>query len=42
MDATTGYTYTPNPDLKPETVTSMEIGVEQQVGSGTLLRATDL
>lgn len=36
----TGYTYTPNPDLKPETVTSWEIGVEQQVGSGTLLRAT--
>lgn len=36
----TGYTYAPNPDLKPETVTSMEIGVEQQVGSGTLLRAT--
>lgn len=37
---TTGYTYTPNPDLKPETVTSWELGVEQQVGSGTLLRAT--
>ncbi|MDP2786381.1 MAG: TonB-dependent receptor [Sulfurimicrobium sp.] len=36
----TGYTFTPNPDLKPETVTSMEIGIEQQVGSGTLLRAT--
>lgn len=36
----TGYTYTPNPDLKPETVTSMELGIEQQVGSGTLLRAT--
>lgn len=36
----TGYTYTPNPDLKPETVTSMELGVEQQVGSATLLRAT--
>lgn len=36
----TGYTYTPNPTLKPETVTSWEIGVEQQVGSGTLLRAT--
>jgi len=36
----TGYTYTPNPDLKPETVTSWELGVEQQVGSGTLLRAT--
>lgn len=36
----TGYTYTPNPDLKPETVTSWEIGAEQQVGSGTLLRAT--
>lgn len=37
---TTGYSYTPNPDLKPETVTSWELGVEQQVGSGTLLRAT--
>lgn len=37
---TTGYTYTPNPDLKPETVTSWEIGIEQQAGSGTLLRAT--
>src|SRR5574340_1334621 len=37
---TTGYTYQPNPDLKPETVTSGEVGVEQQVGSGTLLRAT--
>lgn len=36
----TGYTYTPNPDLKPETVTSWELGVEQQAGSGTLLRAT--
>lgn len=36
----TGYTYTPNPLLKPETVTSWEIGVEQQVGSNTLLRAT--
>ncbi len=36
----TGYSYTPNPDLKPETVTSAEIGVEQQVGVGTLLRAT--
>jgi len=36
----TGYTYTPNPDLKPETVTSWEIGVEQQVGRGTQLRAT--
>lgn len=37
---TTGYAYTPNPDLKPETVTSWELGVEQQVGRGTLLRAT--
>ena len=37
---TTGYTYQPNPDLKPETVTSWELGVEQQVGGGTLLRAT--
>ena len=37
---TTGYTYQPNPDLKPETVTSWELGVEQQVGRGTLLRAT--
>jgi len=36
----TGYTYTPNPDLKPETVTSMELGAEQQLGSATLLRAT--
>lgn len=36
----TGYTYTPNPDLKPETVTSLEFGIEQQVGNGTLLRAT--
>lgn len=36
----TGYTYAPNPDLKPETVTSMEIGVEQQLGHNTLLRAT--
>ena len=36
----TGYTYTPNPTLKPETVTSWEIGVEQQMGSNTLLRAT--
>jgi len=36
----TGYSYTPNPDLKPETVTSWEIGVEQQMGSNTLLRAT--
>lgn len=37
---TTGYTYTPNPDLKPETVTSWELGLEQQVASDTLLRAT--
>lgn len=36
----TGYTFTPNPTLKPEIVTSWEIGVEQQVGAGTLLRAT--
>ncbi|MDP2156060.1 MAG: TonB-dependent receptor, partial [Sulfuricella sp.] len=36
----TGFSFTPNPDLKPETVTSWELGVEQQVGSGTLLRAT--
>ena len=36
----TGYSYTPNPDLKPETVTSWEIGVEQQMGGNTLLRAT--
>ncbi|MDP1997241.1 MAG: TonB-dependent receptor, partial [Gallionella sp.] len=36
----TGYSYTPNPDLKPETVTSWEVGVEQQVGGDTLLRAT--
>lgn len=37
---TNGYTYTPNPALKPELVTSWEIGVEQQMGSDTLLRAT--
>ncbi len=36
----TGYTYTPNPTLKPEIVTSWEIGVEHQLGSNTLLRAT--
>lgn len=36
----TGYTFTPNPTLKPEIVTSWELGVEQQVGDGTLLRAT--
>lgn len=36
----TGKVYLPNPDLKPETVTSWEIGAEQQVGRGTLLRAT--
>ncbi len=37
---TTGYTFTPNPGLKPETVTSWELGVEQRLQSGTLLRAT--
>lgn len=36
----TGYTFSPNPDLKPETVTSWEVGAEQKVGAGTLLRAT--
>ena len=36
----TGYTYTPNPALKPETVTTWEIGVEHQLKSDTLLRAT--
>lgn len=36
----TGKIYEPNPDLKPETVTSWEVGAEQQVGTGTLLRAT--
>lgn len=36
----TGKVYLPNPDLKPETVTSWELGAEQQVGAGTLLRAT--
>lgn len=36
----TGYSYQPNPDLKPETVISWELGAEQMVGSGTLLRAT--
>ena len=34
------YTYIPNPDLKPETVKSWEIGIEQQLRGGTLLRAT--
>lgn len=37
---TTGYTFTPNPGLKPETVTSWELGVEQRLQTGTLLRAT--
>lgn len=37
---TTGYTFTPNPDLKPETVTSWELGTEQRLQTGTLLRAT--
>lgn len=36
----TGKIYEPNPDLKPETVTSWEVGAEQQLGTGTLLRAT--
>ncbi len=36
----TGYTFSPNPDLKPETLTSWEIGAEQQFGRGTLLRVT--
>lgn len=36
----TGYSYEPNPDLKPETVTSWELGIEKQLGRGTLLRAT--
>ncbi len=36
----TGYTFTPNPGLKPETVTSWELGVEQRLRTGTLLRAT--
>jgi iron complex outermembrane receptor protein len=36
----TGYTFSPNPDLKPETLTSWEIGAERKVGAGTLLRAT--
>ena len=36
----TGYTFSPNPDLKPETVTSWEIGAERKVGAATLLRAT--
>ncbi len=34
-----GKTYIPNPDLKPETVTSWEAGAEQRFGA-TLLRAT--
>lgn len=37
---TSGKTYVPNPDLRPETVTSWEAGIEQQAGEGTLLRAT--
>jgi iron complex outermembrane receptor protein len=37
---TTGYTFTPNPGLKPETVTSWELGGEQRLQGGTLLRAT--
>jgi iron complex outermembrane receptor protein len=36
----TGYSFTPNPDLKPETVTAWELGVEQRLHNGTLLRAT--
>lgn len=35
-----GKVYLPNPDLKPETVTSWELGAEQQLGAGMLLRAT--
>lgn len=37
---TTGYVFNPNPDLKPETVTSWELGFEQKLPSGTFLRAT--
>ncbi len=36
----TGKTYLPNPDLKPETVTSWELGMEQPFGAGALFRAT--
>ncbi len=36
----TGYTFDPNPDLKPETLTSWEVGAERRIGGGTLLRAT--
>lgn len=35
-----GLTFVPNPDLKPETLTAWELGAEQRVGRGTLLRAT--
>lgn len=36
----TGYTFNPNPDLKPETVASWEVGIEHKLAGGTLLRAT--
>ena len=35
-----GKTYVPNPNLKPETVKSWEIGVEKRFGAGMLFRAT--
>jgi iron complex outermembrane receptor protein len=36
----TGLVYQPNPDLKPEVVTSWDAGVEQRFDTGTLVRAT--
>lgn len=36
----TGLVYEPNPDLRPETVTSWEAGAEQRFATGTLVRAT--
>lgn len=35
-----GLVYEPNPDLKPEVVTSWEAGLEQRFVAGTLVRAT--
>lgn len=32
--------FVPNPDLKPETVTSWELGIEHKFAAGTLVRAT--
>ena len=36
----TGLVYEPNPDLKPETVTSWEAGAEQRFATRTLVRPT--